>query len=436
MKKYFCITLLLVVSISTKAQLNYFLYLQTDNKQSFYVKINDKLLSSSGTGYLIIPKLKNGDYNITVGFPKDQWPQHIFSVNIANNDVGYHLKNFGEKGWGLFNIQTLETTMAGTKLRAIQKPVVETDEAFTDAVSGKETLKVNESNSKTVVTAPKEMPAKELPAAIVETSNKPFIEKVKSNKTVNDYTVQYISHTNGNNDTINVEIPIENKKTSTKSIVAKTEEKITEDKPAKESKFLDIELQNPNAKANLDSNKKTEEKNISTADLAVNEKVEEQPKPVIIKQDEIKIAETPKSETAVLEEKKVVVATKVEMPKGPMVQDSISSHFVNKNKPVVLFNSDCKIAAAEEDFKKLRKKMAAETTDADMILVANKYFKTKCFSVEQIKNLSLLFLNEKGKYGFFDEAYPHTTDTQNFITLQSQLHEAYYVNRFKAMIGY
>ena len=100
------------------------------------------------------------------------------------------------------------------------------------------------------------------------------------------------------------------------------------------------------------------------------------------------------------------------------------------------FNSDCKIGATQEEFKKLRKKMAGETTDADMILVANKFFKTKCFSVEQVKNLSLLFLNDKGKYGFFDEAYPYTIDTQNFVNLQSQLHDAYYINRFKAMIGY
>ena len=107
---------------------------------------------------------------------------------------------------------------------------------------------------------------------------------------------------------------------------------------------------------------------------------------------------------------------------------------VSKDKPVVSFNSDCKAMANDNDFLKIRKKMAASGSDDEMVDAAKKAFKPTCYSVEQIKNLSTLFLNDAGKYNFFDAAYPHIYDSQNFGTLQTQLSDQYYISRFKAMI--
>ena len=82
----------------------------------------------------------------------------------------------------------------------------------------------------------------------------------------------------------------------------------------------------------------------------------------------------------------------------------------------------------------LRKKIVGEKNDDDMVAEAKKVFKTKCFSTLQIKNLSALFLTEESKYKFFDAAYQYVSDLENFSTLQSELKEEYYINRFKAMI--
>ncbi len=51
------------------------MYFQTENKQQFYVKLGSKIFSSSSAGYLIVAKLKEGDYTITYGFPKNEWPE-------------------------------------------------------------------------------------------------------------------------------------------------------------------------------------------------------------------------------------------------------------------------------------------------------------------------------------------------------------------------
>ena len=78
--------------------------------------------------------------------------------------------------------------------------------------------------------------------------------------------------------------------------------------------------------------------------------------------------------------------------------------------------------------------MAGENSDENMIKIAKKYFRSQCFSTEQIKNLSFLFLNDEGKYQFFDAAYAFTSDSSQYHNLQAQLKDPYYVNRFKAMI--
>jgi hypothetical protein len=78
--------------------------------------------------------------------------------------------------------------------------------------------------------------------------------------------------------------------------------------------------------------------------------------------------------------------------------------------------------------------MAAEENDDDMITIAKKIFKSKCFTTEQVKNLSVLFLKDKGRYDFFDAAYPFVADSNNFTSLENQLTDIYFINRFKVMI--
>jgi hypothetical protein len=108
---------------------------------------------------------------------------------------------------------------------------------------------------------------------------------------------------------------------------------------------------------------------------------------------------------------------------------------VVSSKPKTVLRPNCKSVANNNDFFKLRKNMAAEETDEGMVDEAKKYFRNKCFSTEQIKNLSALFLTSAGKYQFFDAAYFHVTDQDQFPDLQSEIRDDYYLRRFKALIG-
>jgi hypothetical protein len=95
----------------------------------------------------------------------------------------------------------------------------------------------------------------------------------------------------------------------------------------------------------------------------------------------------------------------------------------------------CAAFAGENDFLKLRRNMAAKNTDDAMVDEAKKIFKSKCFTTEQIKNLSYLFLSPAGKYQFFDAAYTYVVDQWQFADLENEIKDEYYQKRFKALIG-
>ena len=106
-----CIGFLLSVSV-TFAQKVYFIYFETESQQPFFARISDKTYTSSAAGFLILSNLKDSSYTIRIGFPQNKWPEQQFSIPIRSKDRGFLLKNFGEKGWGLFDLQTLSIQMS------------------------------------------------------------------------------------------------------------------------------------------------------------------------------------------------------------------------------------------------------------------------------------------------------------------------------------
>jgi hypothetical protein len=108
----------------------------------------------------------------------------------------------------------------------------------------------------------------------------------------------------------------------------------------------------------------------------------------------------------------------------------------DNSNPVAVRSNNCKAVATDDDFFKLRKKMVGENGDNNMISEARKVFRTKCFSTTQIKNLGTLFLTDEYKYRFFDAAYQYVSDTGNFASLQGELKDEHYINRFKAMLRF
>lgn len=111
----------------------YFIYLQSERSQPFYVRYDGKLLSSSDKGYLIISKLHAGTASFRIGFANGGAQEQQFLVRISgSNDQGYLIKKAGEDGLMLYNLQTfasIKPSKDGAKKEAVAAVVKDTPTA-------------------------------------------------------------------------------------------------------------------------------------------------------------------------------------------------------------------------------------------------------------------------------------------------------------------
>lgn len=448
MNKLLCCILFTATSLTLSAQKIYFIYLQTESEQPFYVRMNNKVHSSSASGYLILPKLQDSTYAFTVGFPQNKWPEQNFSVAMNRKDHGFLLKNFGEKGWGLFDLQTLAVQMGtGGNAKAAIPGVNQEVSPFTEVLaraaddpSLKEKpvqVKVEEKKAEVAV---QEAPKKEEPvvvksAAVIEPlpeKKEEVIAEVKSGTAVKQEPEKKeapvrIKEENAATAIINVEGAKDEPVPEAKPAIVKQEEvkpAIQEEltaTPAEEYKASVVTRKSESSTTEgfglvfLDKHANGDNDTIRL--LIPN------PKPLVTP-----VKEEPKEEKKMLDIP--VEITKVE-EKAPEIKPAVVAD-VPATTPVA--KTTCAETAVEADFFKLRKSMAAAESDDDMISEAKKYFKNKCFSTAQIKNLGALFLTDEGKYKFFDTAYSYVADQENFSTLHAELKDEYYVTRFKAML--
>ncbi|MDF2388743.1 hypothetical protein JMG10_45435 [Nostoc ellipsosporum NOK] len=390
-----CMSVLLWVSL-VSAQRRWFLYLQSEHEQPFFVKMNDQVYSASASGYLILPQLTDSSYTFGVGFPQARWAEQRFTIDIRQGDKGYLLRNLPEKGWGLFDLQTAQLIMAadnisnGVKMEKV--PVSPFTEKLSRA-SSDTTLKyrpvVEKAPAKPEPKAPvvkepvKEPEIKETPKQEVAAVTRDDEERVKT-ETV-------------------VKVPVEE---------VKTEEPVKETVkvPEPETKVEPVAVPAESSGSGMIRFSGKEETKDGT--VVTYEEQDESGKwnPVRILIPPAK--QLFKAEPVVVEEKKEETV----QPKAA----------VKKN--------ECKAVAGESDFLKLRRRMAAATSDDGMIAEARKYYKNKCFTTQQLRDLSSLFLSPAGKYNFFDASYGSVSDPSAFASLESEIRDPYYLKRFQAML--
>jgi len=111
MNKYLLAFLLFAsLSIKVGAQKNFFVYIESEAREPFYVLINGKTnYSSSINGFLTIPQMQNGVYDAEIGFVKGKYPEQHFVLEIKSQDLGFALRKLKDNSFGLLDLQTFTT---------------------------------------------------------------------------------------------------------------------------------------------------------------------------------------------------------------------------------------------------------------------------------------------------------------------------------------
>ena len=400
------------------SQLSHYIYLQTDNQQPFYIKYNNRIYSSSASGYLILSKLKDGAVEFSVGFPKSDQPEQKFQCLLENTDKGYLIKNFAEKGWGLYDLQSSAIVYAGvTSEIKTSNPAVTTSQPVTDDPFANMLSKVTQDTTvKNVTVRKEEKVIVDTPKRVVVTETVAIVPQVKD--TIKTQVVQQPVPV--------VEVPV-----TEPAWVAPEKSSVLQVRKFDSREGSDFVYE----VVNTDGVKDTVRLFIAK-DTAGIEPVQQPPASIEVKKDTIEVVKEQKTEVPVqpeikVEEKKETPPAAPEIKKEEIKPEVIP---LQKTEPKSLPNSNCTSIASEDDFMKLRKKMASESKDESMINVAKKMFRTKCFSTAQVKNLAVLFLNDEGRYRFYDAAMLYITDFSNFKNLGETIQDEYYKKRFSALL--
>lgn len=372
-----------IMALQVKAQGKHFIYIQSENKQPFYVQVNNQTYSSTASGYIIIPQLTKGKYYFITGFAKNAYPEQKFSIDIADKDAGYSLKQFDDKKWGLFDIVYFNTIMADNRdTIAVKENIASSQPAIKDTVA--------------IVAADTAVIAKPVAIAALTVSNNK--DTVAQSPAVKNDTVAIVSEP--------------------KEVVAKT---IVNEL---QSPVITIEKPEPAA---IVTAVKTVSKPIAVSKNKVAKTFERTAAKGI---DQIYVDNSNKKKADTIAILIPLLNDTVKIKKTTPVK-LVASPMPVKNTPAV---KKCMAIATSEDFYKTRLDMASSTTDQSMILAAINTAKSKCFSTEQLKNLGFMFLSEQSRYEFFKALKPFIHDAEKYPSLQLQFTQSEWIEKFRASV--
>lgn len=445
-------SLLTISSFAQSDTRTHFIYIQSDGQQPFYVILNSKTYSSSSVGYLIISKLKDGKYNITIGFPQDKYPAKTYLCNIAGTDAGYRLKKTGDN-WSVVNRQTGEalavvedggqqttTTETSTtadkgdnsasfgsllaktskdttnyqaiadakNAKAVMAEKSTTAETTAPVTEGRVSNEVIKSKERAITKVNNAKPAfKEADYAADDNQEKTVVDsdvhsmiKTQERKDRRGISLEFVSTSANNTDTITAFIPSD--ETTTSNEVASTNNVEKSDVAANiNNTTKDATSDTKNDSSNpfyKGTTKKAAKNNDNLAAFS---------------DDDSKTVETPKKEVA-------------------KTADKTESATTTGNE---IFNSTCTDQLSDKDLEKIKKKMISKSSDDEMILVARKAIDTKCVYTAQIKQLGDLLLSDASRFSLYRLLYPNVYDGSQFKTLEAQLLDKNYKSQFESLIN-
>jgi len=460
MKNLGLVLIFSLLAAIARAQSPYFIYFETDDARPFYVKMEDRIYSSSDIGYFILPNLADSSYILSIGFPST--PDILrFDVPLRGGDRGFSIRQEAsgtilydleseaiirakEENWkNKLNYQYRNDEFTALLARAsndtslfyvpiyssnpvaVKPGVVPVPQPVGDTGTRAETLAIDT----TVSTKP----------LVVEVNN-PAVDLPDSTALVTKEV------SNAGSDTASLATT-----SSSDTLLLQSTHLVRSDSiqapPAGVQADTALVTSSAGTIAQVDTifNQVSDTAKISTPQVSGAEvrTAEVYKRSNVKKHSESSISEgfglvffdshgegidtiriiIPNPRVRIADADTVAFAEgMIERPEP--VKQQVA-------KPAL---TPCREVASDKDFFKLRRNMAGRNSEQDMLEEAGNSFRSRCFSAQHIKNLSTLFLTDSSKYLFFELAYGHVTDRENFPFLSAELKDTTYQNKFKSLI--
>lgn len=406
----------------TTAQRSHFIYLQHDQSAAFYVKYQGQIIRSSSQGYLLLSKLGSGRHIFYIG--QDQASSKLlkFVLDTLEADKGYLIKNLGASGWGLYDLQS----------SAILYPVKEDSGHESMKMISQKDSSVSDPFGNMLADVTKDSTVKYVSLKKVEKKTDSMVSttvqvKIDSSANVLVKTSATADNSTPQSNYVRAVIVMQERRQTDSSVSIRF---LVKQKDVTDTVRIWIEKEVP--AAILEAGKVKEEestgqelrKEVPTDTLST---VIQPEKSVLVADSviEVPIVYVKEQDTALVD---VMI---------PEISDSIVVIKASDRREVTSQGrkNDCKKVGKEEDFIRLRKKMAGQKSEDNMIDEAIRFYKQMCLTSAQIGQLSVLISSDSMKYKFFEASYKHVADAEKFSTLSKYLQDENYSKQFEALIS-
>ncbi len=494
MPKVSLVIIMLLQAVTSFAQ-NYFVFIGSDNRQPFYIRVDSEFHSSSAEGHVILSRLKDGNYNITLGFPGQTQPEQHYSFSIGGKDQAFELRSqdAGSSDLRLYDLQNnhwLSPQGGGGGIASgeARSTGVKKDDAFSRMMAGVVHDTAVLYNSYAMERALSDSPAN----ATVQSAPVQTLTTAQSLTTTQSPTTTQ----SGPPDTASATAAITTPPTTHPSsdstankpadtTIAATSNSATSPygatPPATSSasatplpaariitmahqpaaRFNDSSATSPLYRSipkdsaataahitKLSERHTTKNVRLVYADRSGTKKADTID--VVIPIDSPATAKTAGHQPHAADSNHVSAArthdpnadtpavsssTAYRPTDPPTPSAATRPHPADSShkpgKTIVFVNSDCHDFATDFDVDKLRIKML-QSNGEERIALARKAFKVKCFYTRQIRALSDVFTSDAARFRFFETAWPFAAD-EHFHELSDLLTDPVYTARFKTM---
>ena len=475
MSKIGLVVLLSFLSGRTLSQ-DYFVFIGSDHRQPFYVRLDSQLYNSSPEGHLLLAPLRDSDYTMTIGFPGETAPEQRYALRVRGKDRAFELRRQDDGSWRLYDEGAKNWVTAQEKEKGSGEDGsagVKKDDAFSRMMAGIVHDTAVLYNTFAMEEALKDSPTgKSTPAPDSAVA-------LRADSSVAGRTGNPVAGRTGNPVAGRTDKPIAGRADSVVAMRVNRPKVVLVDSAA-------VRLVDSPEVARADSavvNRAGSPAGLRADSVVVNRD------PAALRADSFPIprVDSPakrKPDNSLVRRGDNLVKRKADslhkgaavaaIPVAPSAAQAVvkvsekqSSHSVrqvytdNKDTVVVIIprdtaaaaavakpvdtagragktiayiNSDCHNFATDYDVDRLRVKMLAAAKDEDRIGLARKIFKTKCFYTPQVRALSEVFSSDAGKYRFFEAAWPFAAD-EHFPELSALLSDPVYIGKFKTLTG-
>lgn len=430
MSKFGWVIIFILMAGSSYAQ-DYFIFIQAENHQPFYVRIGNQVYSSSAGGHLILSRLKDSTYDLTLGLPGQGTREQRYVLNIRQKDQEFTLREQGLYDEQAKEMKTPERPAGNTE--EIHPLGIKKDDAFSRLMAGvvHDTAVLYNTYAMEKTDSPALVIPKPAPDTTLRIAAAPVVDTTAVHPpTAANYPPTAANHPPGDSIVSTTAAPVAPPpipmpvppKPDTLATATTAPGMPPVSKP-------DSAKPRPRTVVKLSERKLARSVRLAYADRSAGKKADT----VIIFIPVDTAVTAPLTHTVHPDSPGIAAAHPPSEPAHPAPDTPRKAAVTKPSVPFI--NSDCRNFATDYDVDKLRVKLLETPKDDDRILAARKVFKTRCFTTRQIRSLTEVFTTDAAKFRFLETAYPFCSDDQ-FRELSGLLADPVYIGKFRAMTGH